>query len=111
MKAAFAIWIEVAELKRVAELLRVITSGLQMAIHLEVRNGRMGITSSAVSAEIVCECAEEFRATVTVGQLRKLLKLPRPLPKINGKIMFAARRNDGTITSEWAVAKKVMFQP
>ena len=107
MKAAFAIWIEVAELKRVAKLLRVFTSGMVMPVQIEVRNGRMKITSSEVGAELACECSEEFITTMTVGQLRKLLKLPRPLPKMDGKVMLAVRPMDGTIASEWAVAEKV----
>ena len=110
MKAAFAIWIEVVELKRIAESLRMFTSGMVMPVHIEVRNGRMKITSSEAGADIACECSEEFIATMTVGQLRKLLKLPKPVPKLDGRIMLGARPADGTIASEWTVAKKVKFQ-
>ena len=109
MKAAFAIWIEVAELKRVAKLLRVFTGGMVMPVQIEVRNGRMKITSSEAGADIACECSEEFIATMTVGQIRRLLKVPKTAPKIDGRIMLGARPGDGTITSEWAVAKKVKF--
>ncbi|MEI6203714.1 MAG: hypothetical protein WCP68_17330 [Enhydrobacter sp.] len=109
MSGAFAIWVEVADFREVAKALRVICSGWTAPMVIQVKAGRLSFAAGSATFNIPCECAQEFSATASVGAIRRLMKLPEPLPKLDGRIMLAARPMDKKIATEWAVAK-VKFQ-
>ena len=109
MSGAFAIWVEVTDFREAAKALRVTRQDQGWRMIIQVREGRLRFTSGSASFDIACECAQEFSASTRVSAIRRLLKLPDPLPKLDGRIMLAARPMDKKIATEWAAAK-VKFQ-
>ena len=49
MKAPFAIWIEEAELRKVAESVRVLYSGWTLPVIVQVKGGRMSFLAGEAS--------------------------------------------------------------